>query len=55
MFGEHIMEHYESCSIETIKNAINTYFIMRCIDINKKEDSDKVHIIMTESEVLFRF
>lgn len=40
MYGEHIMEHYESCSIETIKNAINTYSNMRCISINKKDDCE---------------
>lgn len=44
MFGEHIMEHYESCSVETIKNAINTYQTMRCIDIIKKDDSETVNI-----------
>jgi len=37
MYGEHIMEHYESCSIETIKNAIMTYGDMRIIRINKTE------------------
>ncbi|CAD8153134.1 unnamed protein product [Paramecium octaurelia] len=52
MYGEHIMEHYESCSIETIKNAINTYQTMRCIDISKKDDSDQVSIVFTDQELL---
>ncbi|CAD8059910.1 unnamed protein product [Paramecium primaurelia] len=46
------MEHYESCSIETIKNAINTYLTMRCINISKKDDSDQVSIVFTDQELL---
>lgn len=51
MYGEHIMEHYESCSIETIKNAIMTYGNMRVIHILKSENETTVTVLLSDDKV----
>lgn len=51
MYGEHIMEHYESCSIETIKNALITYANMRVIHINKTESEETVTVLLSDDKV----
>lgn len=48
MYGEHIIEHYESCSIETIKNAIYNFEMLKVLRLTYKEEESIVTIIITE-------
>jgi len=47
------MEHYESCSQETIKNAVSIYKDMNIINIDKDShsDEDMVRSIVDEIRV----
>jgi len=37
MYEERVMEHYESCSQETIRNAVNIYKGMGLISVEKED------------------
>jgi glycerone phosphate O-acyltransferase/fatty acyl-CoA reductase len=54
MFEEHIMEHYESCSIEIIKNAIIIYMQLSYISIQKINNDDIVTVLLSDEKVLFK-
>jgi len=48
------MEHYESCSQETIKNAVSIYKDMNIINIDKDShsDEDMVRSIVDEIRII---
>lgn len=48
MYEERVMEHYESASQETIKNAVNIYKGMSLITIEREDHIETVTVISTE-------
>lgn len=46
MHEERVMEYYESCSQETIKNAIIIFKEMRVISIEKERAEEVVRVII---------
>ena len=55
MHEERVMEHYESCSQETIKNAISIYKDMKVISIEKEVNGalveELVNVIISDDKV----
>jgi len=51
MHEERIMEHYESCSQETIKNAIYIYKDMKIIKMTRETSDDMITVIIGEDKV----
>jgi hypothetical protein len=48
MYEERVMEHYESGSQETIKNAVNFFKSMGLIKIEREDHVDTVTVIANE-------
>lgn len=47
LYDEKVVDHYEACSLETLKNAINTYKAMGLLTIHEGKER-KVEIVATE-------
>jgi hypothetical protein len=50
MYREKAIDHYEACSLETIKNAIKTYATMGILSLREGKDT-KVEIVAEEEKL----